>query len=164
MNNKIILKTYNEFWKMERILYKFEGFKLPFPITPRQFIFFIYGEVMVFILLKIPGINMIRNVPFAGHPLMTFIVYPYFIMKYLSNKKLDGKAPHKYVWNMIIFLFFTSKKWECYKPIRKPFKEKLYFNVPYRLEKIKSSIELNFSSKKDKKSKKAHRLIYHSKY
>jgi hypothetical protein len=168
---------------MERIIYKFEGFKLPFPITPRQFVFFVYGELLVFILLKIPGINMIRDIPFAGHPLMTFIIYPYFIMKYLSNKKLDGKAPHKYAWDMIMFLIFTPKKWEHYKPVKKPFKEKIYLRIPYRLEKIKSSIELNFKnqekkksnidnkkmdkssiSKLTKKNKKEDRLIYHPNY
>ena len=156
VNNKIILKTYNEFWKLERILYKFEGVKLPFPIVPKDVFFFALGEAFILILLKIPGLKNIAAVPLAGHPVLLFCAYPYMIMNWLKRRNMDGKLPHKYFYDMFAFYFLTHKKYEYYRPVKGPVRKKISFKVAYRVETIKSQIELNF----EKDQQQDGRLIF----
>ncbi len=114
-----ILKTYSKFWSMETMLYHLEGWKLLIPLSPKVVSYYAIGELIVIVINKIPILNLIREVPYLGHPIVFFIVLPVGIMKLLSTVKIDGKLPYKYFADMFKFLVFTPRDYEYLQPLRR---------------------------------------------
>jgi|GEM_PF-1118621 hypothetical protein len=94
---RIVLRTYNSVWKIPRKLYSIDNIKLLMPIDQDQAVYFIASGVITYFLLKI--------LPFLGYLPFVFkyIAIPYGIMKFLTKQKLDGKMPHKFFLDYLLF-------------------------------------------------------------
>lgn len=113
-----ILRTYSKFWSLETMLYHIEGWKLLFPLSPKVVGYYATGELLVILINNIPVLNLIRKVPYLGHPFVYFIILPVGIMKLLSTIKIEGKQPYKYFIDMFRFQVLLPKNYEYLQPIR----------------------------------------------
>ncbi|MFT8352726.1 TcpE family conjugal transfer membrane protein, partial [Clostridium saccharoperbutylacetonicum] len=69
--------------------------------------------IIVFIQRIIPGISFIP-------PVLKYILFPYFVSKYLRQKKLDGKKPWKYLIDYVVFSFNKKNSYERFKRVDMP--------------------------------------------
>ncbi|KAB3535642.1 conjugal transfer protein [Alkaliphilus pronyensis] len=107
---EVILRTYKNVWKFEREVYSVEGIKLLIPVKPNEVLYFIVSVIITFLLVKfIPFMN---RIPFF----LRAIAIPYGIMKFLTKQKLDGKLPHKFFIDFIIYKL-SPKKYEKFRPV-----------------------------------------------
>jgi hypothetical protein len=127
-NDEIILRTYNSVWKIDRKIYSIEGLKLLFPVS--------INEVVYFGISIIISILLIKFVPFFDklNFVIKFIVVPFGLTKLLTTVKLDGKLPHKFMYDYIVFI--ASPKQYCrFKPIDSY--KKIKFSTPILFRKSK---------------------------
>lgn len=130
------------------MLYHLEGWKLLIPLSPKVVGYYAIGEIIVIVINNIPILNLIRKVPYIGHPVIFFIVLPVGIMKLLSAVKIDGKQPYKYFADMFKFLAFTPKNYEYLQPLRSKRK------VTYRFKKVVHSRNTDVKSVFEETDKK----------
>lgn len=104
---RVTVSNYTKIWNLDWVIYAFEGKKLPFPANLRVVATFIVVEIIWIILGKIlffiPGIY-------------TYIVFPGFTTWLISNQKLDGKPPHKWLFGMICY-WMRPKQLHRYRKI-----------------------------------------------
>ncbi len=108
--NYVILRTYKNVWKFERQIYSLEGIKLLFPVKPNEVLYFTVSLGITILLVKI--IPFMNNIPWV----FKFVLLPYGIMKFLTKQKLDGKLPHKFFLDAIVYKLST-KRFERHRPI-----------------------------------------------
>ena len=107
---EVILRTYKNVWKFEREIYSIEGIKLLLPVKPNEVLYFIISVVISMFLVKlIPFMDRVNFVVKYG-------LIPFGIMKFLTKQKLDGKLPHKFFIDFIIYKL-SPKKLERFRPI-----------------------------------------------
>ncbi len=91
---RITVSNYTKIWNLDWVIYALEGKKLPIPANLRVVLTFCAVEVVWIILGKIlffiPGAYIYVFLPL----LSTWII---------TKQKLDGKAPHKWLYSMILF-------------------------------------------------------------
>ncbi|MDK2919620.1 MAG: hypothetical protein PWQ37_2353 [Candidatus Petromonas sp.] len=123
----IILRSYRSVWKIERKIYSIEGIKLLFPVSPNEVLYFAVSILIAYILTKV--------VPFLGraHFIFKYGLIPFGIMKFLTKQKLDGKMPHKFFFDYLIFIF-SPKQIYKFKPVDKI--EKAKFVTPIVMKDI----------------------------
>jgi len=117
MDNKIkstrceVIRSYAKIWTMPLKIYAIEKTKLIIPINIWDMLFFIFWE-LIFLILNylIPN-----NIPNS----LKFGLIPYLLMKFMSIVKLEGKQPHKYFYDLLVFLILP-KKYEYFEPTKKP--------------------------------------------
>ncbi len=106
----IILRTYNTVWKIDRKIYSIEGLKLLFPISINEILYLGVSILISYLLIKfIPFYNKL-------HFVIKYVVVPFGLMKFLTNQKLDGKLPHKFFYDYIMYKI-QPKKYDRFKPI-----------------------------------------------
>lgn len=144
----VILRTYEQVWKTPFKIYSIENFKLWVPINPWELLYFLLGVGIVFFLgLIIPFFSAI---PF----IIRYIALPFGIMKFFSKVKLDGKMPHKFFWDYVIF-FFGNKKIERFQAVKEVKKVKITKNISFRVyEPVKPQLEKVKKNKKARKEEK----------
>ncbi len=120
--NYVILRTYKNVWKFEREIYSIEGIKLLLPVKPNEVLYFLVSVMITILIVKI--------VPFIDrvHFVLKYGFLPYGIMKLLTKQRLDGKLPHKFFLDYIIFKFSPGQL-EHFKTVTIP-KKKLCFSTP----------------------------------
>ncbi len=96
--NRIILRTYKSVWKIPRKIYSIDNIKLFVPVDVDQAMYFIASLGITFILLNI--LPFLGNLPFV----FKYIALPYGLMKFFTKQKLDGKLPHKFFADLVVFL------------------------------------------------------------
>ncbi|MDT8718215.1 conjugal transfer protein [Clostridium sp. 19966] len=121
----LILKTYNSVWKIDRKIYAIEGGKLPFPVKPNEAMYFVISVALSMLLNKI--------IPFYSdlNPMLRFALIPYGITKFLTNQKLDGKLPHKFFFDYLIFKI-SPKRYLRFKPIKSTSRSRFDSKIVYR--------------------------------
>jgi hypothetical protein len=91
---RISVSNYTKIWNLDWVIYALEGKKLPMPANLRVVGIFFACEVFWImvgkILFFIPGSYTYALLPFAS----TWLI---------AKQKLDGKAPHKWLFGMILF-------------------------------------------------------------
>lgn len=91
---RVVVSNYTKIWNLDWVIYALEGKKLPFPANLRIIATFIVVEIVWVILGKIlfflPGSY-------------TYFIFPFATTWLLSKQKLDGKAPHKWLYSMICY-------------------------------------------------------------
>ena len=106
----IILRTYNTVWKIDRKIYSIEGLKLLFPISINEILYLGVSILISYLLIKfIPFYNKL-------HFVIKYVVVPFGLMKFLTKQKLDGKLPHKFFYDYIMYKI-QPKKYDRFKPI-----------------------------------------------
>lgn len=115
-----ILRVYNKVFRIEKTVYSIQGMSLPFPVSYRQMAFFV-GTLGLMILLNIlPGTRWIfQNVPILNAYLVRFVGIPAFSAWFFTQKTLDGKAPHRFLWRYLEF--WISPHWfRRYEEVEQP--------------------------------------------
>lgn len=119
---EVILRTYKNVWKFEREIYSIEGIKLLLPVKPNEVLYFLISVVITIVIVRlIPFIDRINFVVKYGF-------LPYGIMKFLTKQKLDGKLPHKFFLDFLIFKL-SPRQLERFRPVVIQ-KKKLQFITP----------------------------------
>jgi hypothetical protein len=85
------IMTYKRVWKFPRILYKFERFKLPRPVTLWQVFYWFVAFVVVVIINR--STHVLDWIP----AILRYIFLPGAVAYYLSKVKHDGRAPHRWL-------------------------------------------------------------------
>ncbi len=107
---EVILRTYKNVWKFEREIHSIEGIKLLLPVKPTEVLYFTISIIISIILVKlIPPLGNVNFVVKHG-------AIPYGIMKFLTKQKLDGKYPHKFFLDFIVYKL-SPKKLERFRPV-----------------------------------------------
>lgn len=122
----VILRTYSKAWKIDRRIYSIEGVKLWFPISTTNAFYFSISMVTSIVLINI--------VPFYNNLnwIIKFGLVPYLLMKFLTKQKLDGKPPHKFFIDYLVY-YFGPKKYNRFSSISTYHKViKFKKNIPYR--------------------------------
>lgn len=124
-NEEIILRTYNSVWKIDRKIYSIEGLKLLFPIIVNQLPYWGASILITFVFIKV--------IPFFDrlHFVIKYILVPYGIMKFFTSIKLDGKLPHKFMYDYAVFAL-NSKHYNRFKPIENVKKVKFDTRILFR--------------------------------
>lgn len=109
-NNYVILRTYKSVWSFERKIHSIEGFKLWVPVSISNAGYFILGVLVTLILSKL--LPFVNRVPF----IVRYLIIPFGVMKYLTKQKVDGKYPHKFFYDLIVYLL-SSKRYYRFRHI-----------------------------------------------
>lgn len=137
---EIILRTYNTVWKIDRKIYSIEGIKLLFPVSPNEALYFAISMALSMLFIKV--------IPFYSnlHAVIKFILVPYGLMKFFTKLKLDGKLPHKFFVDYIVYLI-SPKKYARFAPIDEykilKFSTPVVFRQQRIIDKTKSVISKN---------------------
>lgn len=139
-----IMRTYARAWQSEIVMYHLFGVPLWFPVSARQAVFFIIGLSFTFAVSNIlPGI---KKIIFIGDPILLYIIYPYLIMKFFTQLTLDGKPPHIFFKDQLMYLI-ENKKYNMYSPVNLENNIKFTSKIGYRVRKLISKIDLNLLRK-----------------
>lgn len=107
----IILRSYNRVWRIERVIYRLEKIRLPFPVSFRQIGFFL---IAWFLMKKLSGIEWIAQQSFVLRLILIPGAFAWFMTKY----QFDGKPPHLFFWSLITY-YFEPHKLARYRPVNK---------------------------------------------
>lgn len=155
MDDIIIIKTYKAFWDVELSITNIEGHQLPFAFTGKKIFYFIVSLIILNLLVKIPGIHLIRKISVLKNPLIFYTLLPLGMTYYLNRLKIDGKQPYIYVIDMVVFLL-SPKRYEFFKPIKKMKSIVIKETIRYRIEDVVNIFEF----KESEESKKKYRFFY----
>jgi hypothetical protein len=93
------IRTYAQVWRLERVIYQIEGVTLPFAVTVQQTaLFFAVAAAMGLLSKLLPFFDRIG-------PVGRYLLLPALVSWFLTKQKLDGKAPHRWVWGMFAYWF-----------------------------------------------------------
>ncbi|WP_221568664.1 conjugal transfer protein [Alkalihalobacillus sp. TS-13] len=112
-----ILRTYNNVWKVEKVLYGIQDIPLPLPITYRQIGFFIGGVTLVWLLNLFPPLSLLH----LG--LVEYVFLPGVVAWFFTKQHIDGKVPHRFIFRFILY-HIESRVQNRYKEvsiIKKPY-------------------------------------------
>lgn len=86
------LKSYSNIWKVEKVLYSFNDFMLPFPVT--------FNQITWFVVMELVMINFGAFIPDNG---IRYIGVPLLITWFMSKLTFDGKNPYNYLKTMLLY-------------------------------------------------------------
>jgi len=98
-----VVRSYAKIWTMPLKIYAIEKTKLIVPVSLWDALFFIIWE-LIFLTINylVP--------PFHDFPnTLKFGLIPYLLMKFMSMVRLEGKQPHKYFFDLLVFLILPKK-------------------------------------------------------
>lgn len=121
------VRSYAGIWTMPLKIYAIEKTKLIIPVGIWDALFFVVWE-LIFLMIDF-FVPMFKSVPIS----VKFVLLPYVLMKFMMFVKLEGKQPHKYFYDLLIFSIFP-KKYEYFEPSKElkkiSFKNsKIYFTT-----------------------------------
>jgi len=120
----VILRTYALVWNTPFKIYSIENIKLLFPINPWELLYFMVGVGISFLIGKM--------LPFEVTFIIQYIIVPYAIMEFFTKIKLDGKMPHKFFFDYLIYKAMP-KQMERFRGIKENDKIKFVTPVVYRM-------------------------------
>jgi hypothetical protein len=95
--NRLRLPTYNQVWRLERMIYRIERVSLPFPVTVSQIGVFVGALTFMVVLSALKPVMML---PATAR----YALIPGLFTWYLTRQSLDGKPPHLWVATMAGYL------------------------------------------------------------
>lgn len=122
----VILRTYEHVWNTPFKIYSIENIKLWVPINPWDLLYIGSGVLLSLALERI--LPLYGYLPFV----IRYVVVPYLFKLFLSNVKLDGKKPHKFFFDYVMYMIL-SKEFERFQVIDK--KKKIRFVTPITFRK-----------------------------
>ncbi|MGV8149586.1 MAG: TcpE family conjugal transfer membrane protein [Alkaliphilus sp.] len=137
----IILRTYGSVWKFERQIYSVEKIKLLVPVKPNEVLYFFVSIIIVMLLSKIP---LVSNIP----AVLRYLIIPFFSTKFFTKQKLDGKLPHKFFIDFLVYSF-SAKKIEKFKAIDQARKTRFVTNSSMRYSYFANKTEEILNRKKE---------------
>lgn len=97
------IRSYAKIWTMPLKIYAIEKTRLIIPVSLWDAVFFIIWE-LIFITLNflVPPFHSVPNT-------IKFLLVPYLLMKFMSLVKLEGKQPHKYFFDLLVFMALPKR-------------------------------------------------------
>lgn len=92
------VKVYTPLMRYEKILFAIQDLELPFPVTYRQIGFFFTSLAAMFLIIHLPGLGFLQS-----SWLINYIAIPCGLTWFFTKFKLDGKSPHRYIWDYFMF-------------------------------------------------------------
>lgn len=96
--DRVILRTYKSIWRHDKKVYAIENIKLPTPIKPMELFSYGIGIAMVALICKV--LPIATSIPWV----FRYLLFPWLLMKFLTEKRFDGKLPHKFLISYIEYL------------------------------------------------------------
>lgn len=127
-DNRLRIRTYRQVWHLEQVLYRIDRVNLPFPITFRQIGVFGASLVAMSLISRVPPVD-------ALSPLLRYIIIPAAAAWYLTNQKLDGKLPHRWLISMLRY-WTGPKRLNRLQPLAGQERVRLVAQVGYRKAKV----------------------------
>lgn len=132
-----VVRSYAKIWTMPLKIYAIEKTKLIIPVSLWDALFFIIWEFIFLIInFLVPPFHSVPNT-------IKFILVPYLLMKFMSLVKLEGKQPHKYFFDLLVFMVLP-KRYEFFKPIGTKLKKFNFNNTKIRF----ATYEIKHENKK----------------
>lgn len=124
---KVRLRTYQQVWAQERVIYQIERVRLPFPVSFRQAGVFAVVLISMIFLSGLPGFDLIS-------PLLRYVAIPAGATWFLTRQRLDGKSPLLWLLSIIRF-YFAPKRLNRLRPVPEtPRRLRLKAAIGYRLK------------------------------
>lgn len=119
------MRTYNQIWKIPKMLYGVLDFTFPFPVSFRQIAYFAVTLIVMLFLNRFPPFSLV------DYSLTKFIAIPVASAWFFTKYQMDGKSPQKFVMRWLIFKL-SPHTYNRYKPIqvnKKPYQygSKVFF-------------------------------------
>ncbi|MCL2034675.1 MAG: conjugal transfer protein [Oscillospiraceae bacterium] len=92
------LFSYEKAWKIEHKIYAIQNLRLPVPVSLHALAYFSITCAAVFSLSKF--LPVLTNIP----PILLYGALPYLVTGFLRKKKFDGKPPHIFAKDYIMFI------------------------------------------------------------
>jgi len=96
---RILIRPYDKAWKIENRVYAIGNIVLPFPIEPKEILYFFVSAFAVYGLSQI--FPPLKNIPV----ILRYAVMPFGFMKLLVKLKLDGMDSVTFFRTLIVHLF-----------------------------------------------------------
>src|SRR4051812_29929379 len=107
------IRVYNQVFRIEKTVYSIQGIPLPIPVSYRQLAFFVGTLVVMLALNTIPPFNWI------DYYLVKFLMIPMLVSWFFTQKTLDGKVPHRFLFRYFEHLL-SKHHFARYQNINKP--------------------------------------------
>lgn len=107
------IRIYNRVFRIEKTIYSIQGINLPRPVSYRQIGFFLIGLFLMLIL------NLFPPIKWVDYNLVKFVGFPLLFTWFFTHKKLDGKAPHRFIIRYIEHLL-SAHHFARYQELEKP--------------------------------------------
>lgn len=125
----VILRTYALVWNTPFKIYSIENIKLLFPVNPWELLYFMVGVGVGFLLGKV--------LPFiSSYFIFQYIIIPFLVMKFFTKIKLDGKMPHKFFFDYLVYAVMP-KQMERFQAVKDNKQIKFVTPVVYRMGQVK---------------------------
>jgi hypothetical protein len=125
--DKVRLNTYRPVWSQERVIYQIERVRLPFPVTFRQVGVFVIALLSMILLSRAPLIEMLS-------PVLRYAVIPGALTWFLTNQRLDGKPPLRWLQSMVRHAFGPKRLNRLAPMPTHPGRLRLRGSIGYRLK------------------------------
>lgn len=151
----VILRTYSRVWKWPKKVYSIDTIKLLVPVEINEALYFVVSVGIAMLLVKV--IPFIGKLPF----MIKYGAIPFGLMKFLTKQKLDGKLPHKFFFDYLVYRF-SPRKFSHFKPVENYGRVKFATPIVFRdmkivnktAEALKKANKKSYFEKKDKSKKK----------
>ena len=119
------VKVYTPLMRFEKMLFAIQDVKLPIPMTQRQIIIFGGSCLALIIFINLPGLRFMKQYWLID------AVIPIAITWFLTKFKFDGKMPHIYARDYLLYKL-SSGIYNRYEKVEKPAKYRYKGVVTYR--------------------------------
>lgn len=106
----ITFRTYKAVWAWEKVMYRFQDLRLPFPIALRAIGYF-FG---IWVAVSIPAREVLH---LPGGWILWYVVLPFITAGWLTNARLDGRPPLLWMQAMITWALMP-KRWADGHPLQ----------------------------------------------
>lgn len=120
------VKVYTPLMRYEKVLFAIQDLELPFPVTYRQIGFFLTSLATMAIIVHLPGLQFLQSLW-----LLNYLAIPIGLTWFFTKFKLDGKSPHRYIWDYYQFKS-SAGIYSRYEKAEKPAKYQYSSIVTYR--------------------------------
>ncbi|MBM7554572.1 conjugal transfer protein [Thalassobacillus pellis] len=113
-----LLRTYNNVWKVQKVLYGIQDIRLPIPVSYRQLAFFAGTVWLMWLLNHFPPLSLLQL------ELLEYVVIPGAAAWFFTKYHIDGKVPHRFLFRVMQY------QWE--PRLQNRYKEVSTITKPYR--------------------------------
>ena len=103
MRDTVVIRSYPKVWDIESRIYSVLDLRLPAPVETRAVLY--YGVVLLTVVLLQRIFPFLSGLPWA----IRYAIIPGVAAWALMKKKLDGKAPHRFLFSLLVYLLHKGQ-------------------------------------------------------
>jgi hypothetical protein len=92
------LYTYKRAWDVDTKIYSFQNLRLPRPVSISAIAYFAISCGVMFVMTR--TVPVVAKVP----PILIYGAIPFLFTEFMRKKKFDGKPPHVFLKDYVIYL------------------------------------------------------------